>query len=372
MYLPKEHDPRTSTIIIEPVGASCNLSCRYCYHANIRESKTEIMPENILKKLIKNSLQINNNRVKFLWHGGEPLLAGINFFKNVITLQKKYQTSQFQQISNHLQTNATMIDSEWAAFFKNNFFKISTSIDGPDWLHNKYRYFRNGYGSFDKTLKGIKLLNQYDLTVGVVVTINKYNVNYPNIVYQTLIDLGIKSFEFNIASKVPGSKTLSPNKDAASIFLKRTFDLWFDSDDPSVYIRIFHNVIRSLLGMNVRDCTFSYNRCREYIASDEKGNLYSCGRFLKEKVAYLGHCFNKPLIEILSDKKTQHIFDLVSKVKKECLECKWLGACGGGCAYQRWLNGGFGSLFPQCEIRKSLFKYVEKKIKKYLNKKEQI
>lgn len=366
MSYPKEHDLRTSTIIVEPVGAGCNLSCKYCYHSNIRKEKLEVMSEYVLRTLIRESLKINNKRIKFLWHGGEPLLAGLNFYQTAIKIQNQYRLSKNQQIANHLQTNAILIDKEWAGFFRDNSFKISTSIDGPAWLHDKCRCFQNGKGSFHKTIKGIETLKQFGLNVGVVVTINRYNVKYPDLIYQTLLDLDIKNFEFNIASDVPGISSLAPSSFEASKLLKRVFNLWFCTDDPSVYIRIFHNVIRSLVGAQTKDCSFAYNRCREYIASDEKGAIYTCGRFLKEEEAYLGSCLNKSLVGILNAEKTKQIYDQVSRVKEECLECQWLGACGGGCAYQRWFNGGFGSHFPQCEIRKSLFQHIEKKTKKHI------
>jgi len=356
-----------STIIIEPVGGDCNLACDYCYHGNIRKHDgLQTMTDDILEKIVKEALLINKNRVKFLWHGGEPFLTGLGFYEKVVKFQKRYLVSSDQQLINHIQTNATLINDDWVEFIKENDFKVSTSIDGPAWLHDKCRHDIHGNGSFDRTIRGINLLRNAGLTVGVMVTINQYNVRYPELIYRTLLDLDIKNFEINPVSAIANDPSL-PSKPADMIkFLEKVFDLWFDADDPSVYIRIFHNVIRSLVGASTNDCSFSYNRCREYVAIDEKGEVYSCGRFLKEESAYIGSCVDNSLVDMLKVEKTQQLYDLISKIRPECFDCRWLSACGGGCAYQRWMNGGFGSLFPQCEVRKALFEHIEIKTKNFL------
>jgi len=366
MYYSKEHNPITSTIIVEPVGGGCNLSCLYCYHNNIRENKVRVMSFQILEQLIIESLRINEHRVKFLWHGGEPMLAGIQFYRAAIDFQQRFRLSERQKISNHFQTNATLINDEWVDFFKTNSFRISTSIDGPAWLHDLCRGNEAGIGSFYQAVAGIKLLKKSGMTVGIVSTINCHNAKFPDEVYETLCGLDIKSFEFNIASDIAGAPSLAPTEQDAIDFLKRTFDIWFDADDPSIYVRIFDNTIRSLLDLPLKDCSFSYNRCREYVAIDEGGELYTCGRFLKEPDAYLGSFLEKPMINILTSQQTIALYDKVALIRQECRECSWLGACGGGCAYQRWLNGGFGFPFPQCNIRKALFEHVAMRVKPYL------
>lgn len=356
-----------STIIVEPVGGSCNLNCEYCYHSNTRNyNRLEIMEDEILEKVIQNASILNKNRVKFLWHGGEPLLAGMDFYKKVLKFQNSHRASPDQKFANHVQTNATLIDENWTNFIKENNLKISTSIDGPAQLHDQCRHDVYGNGSFDKTMRGIDLLRKAGLTVGIIVTINKYNVHYPELIYQTLLNLGIKDFEINPVSDVAGVSSLTPKSSDTIKFLKKVFDLWFNADDPSVYIRIFHNAIRLFINAPTNDCSFSYNRCREYMAIDEKGEIYSCGRFLKEEKAHLGSCSNSSFTKILESNRARQVYDQVAKIKKECFSCRWLDACGGGCAYQRWTNGGFGSSFPQCEIRKALFKHVERRIKGFL------
>lgn len=356
-----------STVIIEPVGGSCNLDCGYCYHKNIRNrSKLKVMEDRVLERVIQETSLLNRDCIKFLWHGGEPLLAGLDFYEKVLKFQNDHRAFHNRQFVNHIQTNATLIDKDWVSFIKKNNFRVGTSIDGPAQLHDLSRHDICGNGSFDKTMRGINLLRGADLTVGIMVTINQHNVHYPELIYHTLIDFGLKDFEISPVSNVINAPFLAPEPTDTVKFLKKVFDLWFDSDDPSVYIRIFHNTIRSLIGAPTNDCSFSYNRCREYVAIDEKGEIYSCGRFLKEEKAHLGSCSNDSLIETLKSNKARYIYDQVAKINEECFNCRWLYACGGGCAYQRWTNGGFGSSFPQCNIRKALFEHIEKRTKGFL------
>jgi uncharacterized protein len=320
------------------------------------------MPQEVLERITAEILKVSRKRIKFLWHGGEPMLTGIDFYRRAVECQKRYRRGDNQIIDNHIQTNATLIDDRWAKFFKENDFKVSTSIDGPEQLHNRFRFTKDGRGSFQKVIKGIKILSDWGMNVGVVTTINCINAKYPEEVYDTLIGLGLKGFEFNVVSNAPGAEPLTPSEKDAVTFLKRTFDKWFENDDPSIHVRLFVNVLRSFCGFSARDCSFVYNRCREFIACDEKGDLYTCGRFLKEPAGYIGSCFSNPLYKILSSDATKELYKKVSLIHDECRSCEWLYACGGGCAYQRWLNGGFGSKFPQCGIRRKLFKHIKQRM----------
>lgn len=365
------YNPGTSTVIVDPVGPSCNISCFYCYHNNLRNfsgQKITVMDEQTLEKVVRESLLLNKNHIKFLWHGGEPMLAGKDFYKKVVDYQKLFRNSENQIVVNHMQTNATLIDDEWAQFFKENNFRLSTSIDGPEYLHDQVRKSFSGNGSYKRVIAGLEKLHSYGLSIGVVSTISSFNAEFPDEVYFELHNLNINSFEFNIASSVPGFKLFAPDPQKAIKFLKRIFDLWFAADDPKVHVRIFENCVRSLLGFPTNDCSFSYNHCREYIAIDELGDLYTCGRFLKEKEAFLGKIFTCSILNTISSDYSKALYDEVSKIKPECLECEWLNACGGGCAYQRWTNGGFGAMFPQCEIRKGLFLHIREKVKPYISR----
>lgn len=147
------------TPIVKPVNGLCNLSCSYCYTSGLKEcvAKNRMRPE-ILKATIDFFCR-DQNDVEFIWHGGEPLLAGLEFYRKAIEFQKIWE-QQGKRITNFFQTNATLMNSEWNSFFAENDFFVGVSLDGPKEFHDQVRYYPNGKGSYDDVMKGIDLLRQ--------------------------------------------------------------------------------------------------------------------------------------------------------------------------------------------------------------------
>jgi len=348
------------SLIITPAGLSCNLSCDYCYNGSRKKEKLAVMENEILEKLISKAFFENNTR--FVWHGGEPLLAGKSFFEKIISLQRQY--SRGRHFVNGIQTNCTLIDDEWAEFLVKNDFFISTSIDGDEKMHNFHRKINNQCGSYKNVMSGVKKLLDYGCKrVGVVSVISSNNVEYPEKIFQEVVRVWKTGFEPNpcFETKEMGLRFM-PSLDKQIYFFKKLFDLWWNEDNPELHIRLFKDVIRVLMGLNPTDCTYKIDGCRHITGIDEKGDVYTCSRFLKEKDAYLGNILEKDLNKIIYSEKAQKIYDLTCRLNKECMSCKWLKFCGGGCAYQRWLTGDIESKYYACEMRKELFSHITEKI----------
>lgn len=349
------------TAIINPVGSNCNLRCDYCFQLPyIRNSDIDVMPDKILEQLIKTSLAATKD-ITYLFHGGEPLLAGRKFYEKVIKYQKDYRNGH--SIRNHIQTNGTLIDKKWVNFFKKFNFTVSTSIDGPQYLHDLHRKDSNGDGTFQKVFQSISMMNEVGLPVGLVVTINKDNVHYPREIYNFLINQNqLNGFEINPCSPTEEGNPLVPkNKDLAN-FLIKIFDMWWKDDNPNIYIRIFENLLRVLIDDKPNDCSFSFKACRQFIAIDINGDAYPCERFVHTNDGYFGNIMENGINTIIKKDKTKEIYEKMAWIPK-CQDCKWLRACGGGCAHQRWLNGGWGSKYYLCGVRKKLFSHIEQKAK---------
>jgi len=344
------------TIMIEPVGGNCNLKCKYCYQESIRTT-VKIMPEEVLRKLILDAIALNK-KIKFLWHGGEPMLAGLDFFKKAVELQKRFNQNK-TEIVNAIQTNATLINDDWATFFTENHFKIGTSIDGPKWLHNETRN-----RSYEQVMKGIQKIQKNGGEVGIIITVSKNNVDFPEEVWREIIEPKqiSRSFEINICSSTEITN-LTPSHDQSLNFLIKIFDLWIKEDDPEIYIKTFRVVLRYLLGGEAGDCAFEYNKCNRFVAIDESGDAYICNRFIKRPIAYLGNILEQNLKDIFKSEKATRLYEQVARIKEDCKKCEWLMCCGGGCAFQRWVHTGrFNAGFPECELRKNFFSYVKNKL----------
>ena len=352
------------SLIVTPAGTNCNLRCDYCYNKSLSITKCSMMSEQVLRRLIETAFFENNTR--FVWHGGEPLLAGKKFFRKVIQLQEQYGKGKF--FVNSIQTNCTLIDDKWARFFVENNFYISTSIDGNKQLHDLHRKKANGTGSYSDVMRGVQTLLNYGCKrVGVVLVINKDNVNYSERVFNEMIINWPTGFEPNPCFETKrGDKEFTPSNDKILSFLKILFDMWWTADTPKFHIRLFKDMIRVLLGGFLLDCTFKTDGCRYITAIDENGDVYTCSRFLKEKYAYLGNILERDLGDIVYDPTSQDIYGQMVQLNEECKNCKWLKFCGGGCAYQRWLTGGMKSKYYACEVRKELFGYIAEKVKPYI------
>lgn len=343
------------TIMLEPIGGFCNLSCDYCYQEAIKES-FKVMSLEILEKIIIEALNLDNNdKINFLYHGGEPTLAGLSFFKKIIHIQKRVNKRGIK-IKNLIQTNATCINKKWARFFSENNFSVGTSLDGTKWLHDKTRD-----SSYDQTLKGIMHLKNAGCKIGILTTVSTKNVLCPEEIWFKIIKPKqlAKSFELNVCS-LTESSYLRPSEDDVLNFYIKLFNLWIENDDPEIYIKTFRIVLRSMFGGNTRDCAFEYGKCNKFAAIDEKGDVYVCNRFLKRPVAYLGNIMKDNLINIINSEKAIYVYDQISRIKDECKNCEWLICCGGGCAFQRWIDTGeFNAGFPDCEFRKKFFSHIK-------------
>jgi len=184
----------------------------YCFYHGKDQSTSTIMNYKLLEKFIKEYTQLYACNLTFNWHGGEPLLAGLPFFKEIVNLQSIYKRKG-QIIRNTVQTNATLINNEWARFFKEYNFQIGVSIDGAERSHNRFRRYNNQKGSFKETVRGIKILQKHGIKVGIIQTVTRENIKYTQENFKFFFDdLGIKSLGINAYldsmgnNKIPGKK----------------------------------------------------------------------------------------------------------------------------------------------------------------------
>ena len=354
---------RKRTVIILPVGTNCNLNCTYCYHGDKREKIKVISPEILTRTYEEISKYAEN--VTFLWHGGEPLLAGVNFFRQALELQN--QIRFFGEVRNIIQSNGTLINEEWANFILEKNVMFGVSIDGPKEIHDKNRKNFEGNGSFERIIAGIKMLREIGLNrIGSIVLVTKDNVDYPDDVYNILRTCGVTSSVLHFCSETEdGISSLIPDFDKAVRFFKRLFDLWIEDDDPSFRIRNFTNVLRVLCGGRPVECASLYKGCRQFITVDNQGDVYFCHRLVRNREFKMGNLMEKSLSEIIA--ASEKFYTEASDIPKECFLCKWFPACGGGCAQERLVaSGRFNSRHPECELKKTLFSYIEQRVKNYI------
>jgi len=343
-------------VIIEPTH-ECNLSCKYCYvDKNVEKGRMD-------NKTLENSIQKiaifhgKNIKSSFEWHGGEPLLVGLDFYENVIKIQKEMGIGY--EFENSIQTNGTLITEEIADFFKeNNFSNPGLSLDGPQKLNDMTRQYKNGRGTFDDILKSIKILRERGMEANIIVTLNKCNIKYVEQIYQFLKDEEINA-RFNPVTisgrAIENSQELAISPDDYKEAKLNLYNLWMKDKQPP-HLLCLENTLKNILSENIFcDCTFS-NSCQgNFISIDPQGNVYPCGEFDGNKEFRYGNINEDSLEIILSNPMRKQLLKRAESIE-ECKGCDYQKLCGGGCMRNAYAfdDNVFGK-DPHCSTYKELF-----------------
>ena len=350
--------------IIRPVGEICNLKCSYCYYHNDNQEydKKQIMSTQVLETFIQQYLALYEGNIEFMWHGGEPMLAGLDFYNKVIKLQDKYKTDK-HKIENNIQTNGTLINDKWAAFFKEHNFYIGLSLDGIKECHNKYRKNTHGDGTFYDVLYAINTLRKFDIEPGVLQTITKSSLPYIKSNFDFFIDeLKIKKWGVNIYNDINNTNPILHHEvltpDEYFQVYKEIYLLWKERNDLDIDIREIQTAVCAVLGKFTGMCTTS-GICSSFIAIDASGNVSpSCDNYLTSKLGYnLGNILEKSLIEMLNSETRISFSKIVNAQPTKCKHCEWYSGCYNGCVFQRSKNN-----YLYCEGRKKLFSFIREDI----------
>ncbi|MBM7846653.1 cyclophane-forming radical SAM/SPASM peptide maturase GrrM/OscB [Herpetosiphon giganteus] len=186
-----------SLVILQPTSF-CNIYCKYCYVPG-RSDKTR-MTMDILEKIFDGVLssKMSKDKILFLFHSGEPLTVPKNFYKNAAEILKRLSIRHNKPARMGLQTNGTLIDKEWADIFQQNNMDIGLSIDGPDFIHNKYRVTRSGQNTHEKTMYGMKILQDNSIDFSVIMVLTSFALDHPDEIYNFFVENNIKRVGFNI------------------------------------------------------------------------------------------------------------------------------------------------------------------------------
>lgn len=353
----RKYSTSAFNIMAKPIGSICNMNCTYCYYLekkNLYESVRNFkMSDEVLESFIHQYIQSQKvPKVTFVWQGGEPSLLGIDFYKKVVRLQEKYKGNK--TIENSFQTNGTLLNDEWCRFFADNKFLVGVSIDGPQWLHDKYRRYKNGKGSFRDVMRAIELLKKHRAEFNTLTVVNDYNGKYPRDVYRFLKSIESKFIQFiPIVEQSADPKEDTPvelispdfqgkaevtewsvNPLQYGKFLATIFDEWVKRDVGKYFVNIFDATLANWVNQNPGLCTFD-ETCGEAAVLEFNGDLYSCDHWVYHE-NYLGNIMKTPLIDLMKSEK-QINFGLRKEydLPEQCNKCKFKKICRGGCPKNR-------------------------------------
>ena len=327
----------------KPVGSLCNMNCSYCYYLkadNCNDPSVYRMNDNVLDTYIRTYLQNSSqDTVSFTWHGGEPTLAGLDFFQKVVQLQKKYLPAG-KKCWNSLQTNGVLINEDWCRFLKENNFDVGVSLDGTRYIHDLHRNDKAGSETYEHALNAVKLLKQHGIEPDLLCTVTEETAQNARAVYTALrrLDTGWIQFIPIVVRRADGSVTEeSVTPGSYGKFLKEIFREWITKDLGRVNVQIFAETALVLSGRPSNVCWFA-ETCGNVCVVEKDGSVYSCDHFVDQKHR-IGNLTETDL-NVLMDSDVQKQFGNAKRdsLCKECRECEWLKICRGCCPKDRFLE----------------------------------
>jgi len=333
-----------NSVLIKPSGPDCNLGCTYCFYLE-KESlfpatNTHPMSPEIQEEMIRQVMQQSGNVVSLAWQGGEPALMGLDFYKRVIELEKKYGRNG-QSVGNGFQTNGTLLNREWAKFFKQYDWLIGLSLDGPQHIHDRYRLDKGLHPTWAKVEGVAKMLLEEGVTVNAMCCITDYSADYAEELYNYYKSIGLTWMQFipivetdkNDTSK---AASFSVSDEKYGQFLITLFDLWindFRNGEPTTSVRHFESVFHSYVGLESPECTMM-KECAPYVVVEHNGNVYSCDFFVEPRHR-LGNMRQGRITDMLNSKKQDEFGKAKNLLPRKCKFCPWYTKCYGGCIKDR-------------------------------------
>ena len=318
--------------------SACNLACRYC-DADIYSHKR--ISFEVLAHLVRKGLTTGAD-VNFVWHGGEPLLLGKEFYRKAVWLQQRFKLPQ-QRVTNSLQTNGTLLDEGWLDFFDQAGFSIGLSLDGPAQLHDTHRVLAKGASSFDKVMRAARLMKQRHREFGVLAVVTEDTIRLgAKELFRFFVDNGLKKFDLlcqHPAITVGRGEYIS--RDTQSRFLRDVFDVWLAEDDPEVCIREFDSILRRLIGGQHTLCVLAGGCIGKYFSIDPDGSVFHCDEFMFDPTYNLGNIRTTDFQAMQRSDKIQYL-NRDNYESIQALDCPWVSVCSGGCPKDRYLNRLFG------------------------------
>lgn len=326
-------------LLVKPVGPDCNLRCDYCFYLKKKDDlypgKNRMSLETAERMI--SQLMEQENPVTFSWQGGEPTLIGLDFFKEIIKLQKKFGNNG-QKISNTIQTNGTLIDENWAEFFSEYNFLVGLSLDGPEKLHNAYRKYPNGQGTFDEVVEAGQILKDWGIPINILTTVNDKTVKKPDEILDFLLSKNFDYFQFLPTVETENGKleNFCPKPREFGKFLDKIFHRWIEDFPPKFNVRFFDALIEILLGKTPSLCKLD-DKCGRYLVVENNGDVYPCDFFV-EPSEKLGNIRKRDIKEISESEKFRKFRERKSNFGEDCKSCDFLEFCHGGCPKYRGIN----------------------------------
>lgn len=379
--------PVSFSMMLKPAGSLCNLDCTYCYYldkSSIYGGKEPKMEYAMLERVIQDYISANDvPEVQFNWHGGEPMVLGLDFYKKAVEFERKHAGGK--KIYNTLQTNGTLIDGRWADFFASNGFLIGISIDGPKDVHDSFRKDKSGHPTFERVMDGISTLLRHGVEFNTMTTVNSHSEGRGLEIYRFLKSLGSRYLQFMpvlehvkypldakgkeiksarpyiVDPSEPGTRLArwSVSPVGFGRFLCDIFDDWVRHDVGRFFVGQFDSALANWCGVQPGICAFGQT-CGGNATVEHNGDVYPCDHFVYPDYL-LGNLCDTPLRDIATGPGMMKFgIDKRNGLPSKCRKCKYLFACNGECPKHRFnaTESGETGLNALCEGYRLFYSHV--------------
>ncbi len=377
----KQAGPVAFTTMLKPAGSTCNLDCHYCYYLDKAiqyGGRQAMMSDELLETYIRQYIEANDvDEVSFCWHGGEPLLLGVDFYRKAMALERKYANGK--RMINTLQTNGTLVNEEWCELFHDNNFLVGLSLDGPEDIHDAFRLTKGGRPTFARVMQTVEMFRRTGVEYNTLSVVNHLSEGRGGEVYDFFRNtVGSRYMQFlpaveHVIDKEGMHRPLivSPEHEGARLaewsvsakgygdFLCDIFDRWVINDVGQIYVVTFDATLAQWCGVQPGICAMG-ETCGDALVVEHNGDVYSCDHFVYPEYK-LGNITQTHLRDIYKSRKRIE-FGLAKRnsLPKECLRCKYYFACRGECPKHRFEVGSDGYRKNNlCEGLKHFFAHTE-------------
>lgn len=353
--------------LITKVTRICNLRCHYC---NEWEDTKTVMSFRTLATLTKRALEHPDARaVTFIWHGGEPLVRGREFYDKALYLQRRLRRPR-QSVGNAIQTNGTLVDERWADYFREHSWDVGLSMDGPQELHDAQRPRSGGRGSYESAIRAMSLFQERGVRFGVLTVVTEETLALgADAMFDWLVGNGVDNFAF-LRLRPPSfaDETYDPERDYVAMqrfgeFQRRIFDRWYERDDPRLGIREFDAIVGALFGKRPTICTLAGECVARHLGVNVNGDIYHCDRYVTDNDYRLGNVHRKSFAEMFEGERVEVLRARNARRVEGYSDCPWLPICHGGCPHNAYIaERSVSGYDPTCCGEAALIEHIQRRV----------
>jgi uncharacterized protein len=352
--------PRISSLLIKPASAVCNLDCSYCFYLDREADPYKALPARrmtaeTLERLVDSYLFYSYPQSVFAFQGGEPTLAGLPFFRQLVKFQRQYGRGG-QSVSNTMQTNAMLLDGDWCELFRDSNWLLGVSLDGPEEIHDLYRYNKEGHGTWKRVMQSVELLRKNKVEFNILCVLSQANVGKARELYRFYRSLGVDNVQYIPLAEFDAAGNPLPftiTAEQYGRFLVETFDLWWP-ERRKMRVRFFDNIAEALAGHKPGTCTM-HETCDSYVVVEYNGDVYPCDFFV-EGSWKLGNITLDSWPEIARRTRRYSFASKKTLAHAECQACEYQSICHGGCPkFRAGPDGRFEDLDYFCQAYKMIY-----------------